>query len=255
MKNFLFILSLFVFMFPAIAFSTPYSIDTALNTSVDSAGMDGMEVTITWQGGDTETFIWSSGISGTGDSGEDWSLDFYGLNTSTLALDWRLETDDAIDSFTINTIPGNVFFDIIYDDTAPGETPNSQNGFWGPNFEDSNTAFATSGTYGPDILYGGAYSSDSVNKPSTYGAEFDWEFSNPGYLSTNSSFPDPATSPHDLVSALLIDLTDTSGFEGTFNFGVDTDNVTGANPVPEPATMLLFGLGLLGLGALGRKKT
>lgn len=36
--------------------------------------------------------------------------------------------------------------------------------------------------------------------------------------------------------------------------GKDTQDMIVKNPVPEPATMMLFGLGLLGISALGRKK-
>lgn len=254
MKKSFLILILLILMFPAIAFSTPYSIVSVDSDEVGSILMGGMEVTIGWHDGNSEKFTWAStgvgGVSGTGASGEEWSLNFNGSNTSTLALDWKLTTSDAIDSFTINTIPGNVFFDIIYD-LSSADTPGSDNGFWGPNFESADNASATSGTFGPKISFDKAYPDDQV----PYGAEFDWAFSNPGYLSTSSSFQDPANNPHDLFSKLLIDFTNPSGFTGVFNFGVDTDKVTGVNPVPEPATMLLFGIGLLGITGIGRKNS
>ncbi len=249
MKKFLFILAMVTLIFPTAAFSTPYSIDNfPITTAIGSSDMDGMEVTITWSGGGQTTASWNSGVSGTGSTGDNWRLNFTGFDTSTMKLEWELFTDRAIDSFTINAVTGNVFFDIIEDGTT-GNTSGSLTGFWGPNADTWNpAASAMSGT---------TNSTDSTFLKD-YGAQFYWEFSNPGYLSTASSFPDPAIDPHDLFSMLYIDFLDGSGndstFTGTFNMGVDTDKVEGVSPVPEPAAMLLFGLGLLGISAAGRRK-
>jgi len=61
-----------------------------------------------------------------------------------------------------------------------------------------------------------------------------------------------------LFGSLYIDFLSVTGasFADTLTFRADTDFVAGReNPVPEPGTMLLFGLGLLGIGAVGRKKS
>lgn len=65
--------------------------------------------------------------------------------------------------------------------------------------------------------------------------EYSYQFSSAGSGSITFGLHD-ATTGHEQDSMLLV------------------DNIATTSPVPEPATMLLFGLGLLGIAGAGRKK-
>ena len=60
------------------------------------------------------------------------------------------------------------------------------------------------------------------------------------------------------LTSVVADLTSSAGFRvswGPSSYNVGLDNLSyDVSSVPEPGTLLLFGLGLAGLGAIGRKK-
>ena len=203
---------------------------TAFNTIASM--MQGMVVTAYFSSGDPEKKIWGSlpstnpgelfGVQGNG-----WSLQMSGNTFSDL---WTLTSSGAsITSLVLDGMAGNTIFDkslLDSDGDLVSGTPGS--GLGG--------TFSLVGTTTWDLVV--TYS-DAVRVPNKYDERILYL---DGILG-------------DIFGSLTIDFSlEPEGspfYNSTLTFKADTDNI---NPIPEPATLLLFATGLAGLAAVGRRR-
>jgi len=75
----------------------------------------------------------------------------------------------------------------------------------------------------------------------------------PGYLLVKDGNQDPAWYLFDISTWNGTDDIDLTGF-WPGNGAISHVSIYGGDPVPEPATMLLFGIGLVGIAGLGRNR-
>ena len=186
--------------------------------------MDGIEVKATFSNQTSETDAWTGG---SGASGSGWSLTMlvangyngYSENTWWDSTYWILSntSGQTLTSLEINGKPGNTVFDVILEDSTATDfhTPGSFDGR--TPVTDGNSALGVN----VDVMYSNR-------------------------VTLNGQFYD------DLYQTVTFNFSGGLASGQSFWFALDTDNV---NPVPEPATMLLFGIGAMGIAAIRKRKT
>jgi hypothetical protein len=204
---------------------------TGFISSVTGKDMVGMNITVEYGDGLSHTSTWEnlegdyskySGVIG------DWGTLLFDDDVDTFFGEWYLSAYEGylINSLTING--GNTVFDIKHNGVG---TPGSELGYWEGLLPDFNSDPTPSGQSTID------------------GVTFDWTFSNAVYFAGTS--PDSAIG--DVYNTLSFNFqpNEGGGLTDIMSWELDTDLV---KPVPEPSAILLFGAGLIGIGALARRK-
>lgn len=226
-----------------------YGVSASQMAEWDFLGQSSLSITETFD--DNSTLSTSGAIGSSSGSGDQnrWleAADSFGTSVGTFSMTAK-EAGAGSDD--------NASSKLMLESDNTGEFGRQQN--YGSNWLDSNDADAVTWTIGSSILTGanafGFYLSDANDQGASLKLVFDdgtehiEQLNNP--LSNGNLMYATFISDALLSSATL--LFDNGSYE---NDGWGIDNITLAYiPVPEPTTLALLGLGLVGLGAARRRK-